>query len=216
MKLELSTQKLKNHSSTSMQFLTIGCIHETYLPLLTPLLSRCREEFPMIHPFFRMIPFRAAYQLFIHNEIDILFGFQEDLSMPEGFTYQEIRSLSICFVMREDHPLANEELLTEEDILSERLVLCNSFDIPARVASLQTQLTHRFSPDQTNYCENVPAMLTLIRSGYGIGILPKIPESEKQITCVPITDTSSLSYGVFYRNHPENPLTNDFLSLLDV
>jgi DNA-binding transcriptional LysR family regulator len=212
-KLQLSAQKLKSHSDTNIQILSIGCTNEAYLPLSTDLLRSCQIRFPELHPFFRMIPSRAVLNLFIHDEIDILFGFREELPMQEGFHYRELTQIPVCFVLHSEHPLAQKEVLTEEDVLKERIVICNSFDLPAHVASIQTQLSHKFSPDATNYCENIQTMLTLIQAGYGIGVLPEVPSGSTELTYIPLEQTLSLSYGFFYKNKSNHPGTENFLSL---
>jgi DNA-binding transcriptional LysR family regulator len=212
-RLQLSAQKLKNHSNANIQILSIGCTNEAYLPLSAALLRKCQQEFPEIHPFFRMIPSRAVLNLFIHDEIDILFGFQEDLPMQDGFHYYELTQIPVCYAMHAKHPLAQRESITEEDVKKDRIVICNSFDLPAQVADIQTQLSHKFSPDATNYCENIQTMLTLIQAGYGIGVLPEVPSGSTELTYIPLKPDLSLSYGFFYKNISRHPVTEKFLCL---
>jgi DNA-binding transcriptional LysR family regulator len=218
LKLQLSARKLKSHSDTDIQILSIGCINEAYLPLATDLLRECQEQFPQIHPFFRIIPSRAILNLFIHDELDVLFGFQEDMPLQEEFRYRELTQIPVCFALHTKHPLAQKKSLTEQDVLAEHIVICNSFGIPARVANIQTHFSHRFSPDATNYCENIQTMLTLIQAGYGIGIVPRIPSACTEITYIPLEQNLSLSYGLFYKNASgnPNPITEHFLSLLEI
>jgi DNA-binding transcriptional LysR family regulator len=216
LKLQMSTKKLQSHSNSTIQVLSIGCMNETYLSLLTPLLENCRNQFPGIHPFFRIVPSRAFFNLFFHGELDLLFGFKDDIPMQEGFDYCELTCLPICYALHADHPLANKDRLTEQEILSNPLIICNSFELPAPAADLQTQLSHKFSPDTVNYCENFQIMLTLIRARYGIGIIPKIPSIGDEIVCIPIEQNLSLSYGFLYKKTSGNPATEKFLSLIDL
>jgi DNA-binding transcriptional LysR family regulator len=205
-KLQLSAQKLKSHSDTNIQILSIGYINEAYLPLMTNLLKKYRTQFPEIHPFLRTAPFRAILNLFLHDEIDILFGFKDEIPMQDDFQYVELTQIPVCFAMHSDHPFAKKETLTEQDILSDHIIICNSYEIPTQVANIQTQLRNKISPDVTNYCENLQTMLTLIRAGYGVGILPKIPSTDTDITYIPLKEELTLSYGYFYRNASGNPV----------
>jgi DNA-binding transcriptional LysR family regulator len=216
LKLQLSAQKIKNHSNANIQILSVGCINDSYLPMLTGILKECRIQFPDIHPFIRVIPSRAIFNLFLHNELDILFGFQDDIPMQEGYRYHELQQIPVCFAMQADHPLAQKEKLAEQDLLSESIVLCNSYEIPQPVTDLQTHLGHQFSPERTNYCENLMTMRTLIRAGYGFGILPKLPSTGEEIAYVPLEPAISLSYGFFYKNASTNPAAADFLSLYKI
>jgi DNA-binding transcriptional LysR family regulator len=115
--------------------------------------------------------------------------------------------------MSSGHPLAKKEKITEQDLLMHSIVICNSYEIPALVADIQNQFSHKFSPDAANYCENIPTMLTLIRAGYGIGLLPEIPSVGDDIIYIPMEQPLSLSYGFFYKKKIGNSVTEKFLSL---
>jgi DNA-binding transcriptional LysR family regulator len=194
--------------------LSIGCSNESYLPLLTDLLEKCRNRFPEIHPFFRIIPFRAILNLFVRDEVDILFGFKDDIPMQEDFCYKELIQIPVCFAMPKNHPLAQQKSLTEQDVLSEHIVICDSYEMPSEVKDMQAHIRRNLLPDATNYCENLQTMLTLIRAGYGIGLLPEIPSADPTIKYIHIEPKLSLSYGLFYRESSGNPITKKFLSLL--
>ena len=102
------------------------------------------------------------------------------------------------------------------ELLSEKIIICNSYEIPSKAASFQNQLNHQLPPDSTNYCENLHAMFSLIKAGYGIGILPEIPSKSKEIAYMPLAESSFLSYGVFYKNASNNPTLKKFLSLIKI
>jgi DNA-binding transcriptional LysR family regulator len=214
-RLQLSAQKLRSHSNANIQVLSIGCSNESCLSLLTPLLQKCRTQFPEIHPFFRIVPFRAILNLFLHDEIDILFGFRDDIPMQDGLAYCELMQLPVCLAMPDGHPFARKDMIGEQEVLADHLVICHSYELPAQAAGLQTQLSSKFPPERLNYCENLQTMLTLIQAGYGLGILPQIPSAAANIRYVPYTPAVSLSYGFFYRSSSCNPLTDSFLSLVE-
>jgi DNA-binding transcriptional LysR family regulator len=216
LKLQTSAQKLRSHSNTTIQILSIGCMNGTYLSLLTPLLDDFRNQFPEVHPFFRIVPSRAFLNLFFHGELDILFGFKDDIPTQDGFCYCELTRLPICYALHAEHPLAKKERLTKQEVLANPLIICNSFELPAPAADLQTQLSCKVSPDTANYCENLQIMLTLIRAGYGIGILPKIPSIGNEIVCIPVEPDLSLSYGFLYKKVSGNPVTEKFLSMMNL
>lgn len=214
-KLKLSAQKLKNQSNENIQILTIGCINEVYLPFLTDLLQEFREQFPEVHPFIRSAPFRSILNLFIHDEIDILFGFKDDIPIQEGFCYRELTQMPVCYAMHTEHPFATKKELTVQEVLTDHIIICNSFELPTRISNIQAQLAHNFTPDAMNYCENLRTMLALIQAGYGIGILPEIPSTGRNIAYVPIEQHISLSFGMFYKYPSRNPVAEKFLSLTD-
>ena len=213
-KLELTTQKIKNHSETSIQLLTIGCSNETDPFILSNLLSRCREKLPEIHPFLRMVSSRLLLNMLIHDEINLLFGYKDNFPMRDEFCYCELAKIPVCCTLSADTPLAANKRLTEDDLLSENLVICNSYEIPSQVTNVQNSLNHKFAPSSIYYSENLHEMLTLIKAGYGIGILPQMFSADSSLAYIPLTPEITLSYGIFHKKNVTNPVLKKFLSLV--
>lgn len=213
-KLQLTTKKIKHHTEANIQILSIGYANEADPYLLNQLLHRCKEQLPEIHPFLRIVPSRLLLNMLIHDEIDVLFGFKNDIPMRDSFLYYELAQIPICCVLPTEHPLSKKEEICEADLLSENIVICNSHEMPSQVTGVQNLLSNRFSPDSTYYSENLPALISLIKAGYGIGILPEMPSMDTSLTYVPLNLELSLSYGIFYKNAKKNPVLKRFLSLV--
>ena len=75
--------------------------------------------------------------MLINDEIDILFGFKDSIPARENFIYRELAQIPVCYVLPSGHPLSQKEELSEKDLLSENIVVCNSHEIPSTVASIQ-------------------------------------------------------------------------------
>lgn len=215
-KLQLTTRKIKHHIETNIQVISIGYTDEADPALMVQLLQRCRERLPDIHPFLRIVPSRLLLNMLIHDEIDILFGFKDDIPMRENFVYHELAQIPVCCVLPSGHPLSQKEELSEKDLLPENIVICNSHEVPSQVAGVQNLLSNQFSPNFTYYSENLQAMLTLIKAGYGIGIFPEMPSTDTSLVYVPLNRDYSLSYGVFYKDISKNPVLKKFLSLIRI
>lgn len=213
-KLQLTTQKIKHHSTASIQVLAIGCSTGTDSFLLSKLLSRCRERFPELHPFLRIDSSRLLLNMLIYDEINLLFGYKDNLPMRDDFCYYELTKIPVCCVLLANNPLAAKEEVSEEDLLTQNIVICNSYDIPSQVTNIQNMLSHRFSPSSIYYSGNLSEMLTLIKSSYGIGILPQMLSADSSLTYIPLNPKLSLSYGIFYKRNVTNPVLKKFLSWL--
>lgn len=84
-KLELTTQKIKTHSETSIQLLSIGCSNGTDSFLLSKLLSQCREQLPEIHPLPQMLyADKALAYIPLIPEITLSYGifYKKNVSNP--------------------------------------------------------------------------------------------------------------------------------------
>lgn len=213
-RLQIASLKLQSHTGSSVQLLSIACSNEADLIYLDEILARCRIKLPFLHPFLRVIPHRSLLNLFIHGEIDILFGFQKDIPLRDGITYRELAKIPVCCAFRSAHPLAAREEIAEQELYEERIIICNSFEMPSEAAGIQNRLSRQFLPDSSYYCESLPAMLSLVRAGYGFCVLPDGASADSGIAYVPLAQTAPISYGVFYKSAPKNPLIRSFLALL--
>lgn len=213
-KLDLASKKLKKHTTSAVQILSIGCAKDTILTPLAPLLQSCRKELPEIHPFLRVLPSRTIMNLFNHRDLDLVFGFKENFPMPENASYLELKQIPICHAVPASHPLAKKEVLTQEELLTEHLVICNSYEIPSPISNLQNNFAHLMPPHSMYFCEDLPAMRTLIKAGYGIGILPQTPVNDPDIIYIPMNPDITLSYGLFYPNSTNNPILKKFIAFL--
>ena len=213
-KLQLTRRKIKDQIETSFQVISIGYTDEADPVLMVHLLERCKEQIPELHPFLHIVPSRLLLNMLINDEIDILFGFRSDIPMRGNFIYRELAQVPVCCVLPSGHPLAQKEEISEEELLSENIVICNSHEIPSRVTAIQDMLSNQLSPTSMYYSENLQAMLTLVKAGYGIGIFPEMPSTDTSLVYIPLKSASSLSYGVFYKDSSKNPVLKQFLSLL--
>ena len=80
-RLKVAEQKIQRHQSTNIQVLTIGCQNEANLDLLCKVLKSCKQQIPELYPFLKVIPHRSILNLFYQDELDLLFGFQEDIQI---------------------------------------------------------------------------------------------------------------------------------------
>lgn len=214
-RLQTASMKLRSQTGSSIQVLSIACSNEANLIYLTELLARCRQQFPTIHPFVRIIPHRSLLNLFLHGEIDILFGFLDDIPSRSGIRYRQLARIPVCCAFPDRHPYAKKAEIKEEELLSERLIVCNSFEIPSSIASIQNRLNHQFLPDSSYYCENLQVMLSLVRAGYGFCVLPAGASRDSGVCYVPLSAAQPLSYGVFSKTSAKDPIVRSFLSLLN-
>lgn len=210
-RLQMAALKIERHTETNITILSIGCINDMYLNLLSNILAHYRQRMPQVHPLLRVIPSRSILNLFFNGEMDVLFGFQDDIPHREGIRYEELAQIPICCAVPADHPFAGKDTIDEQELLAEHIIICNSYEIPSEVATIQHEIGRRISPTSINYCENTLVSLTLVKAGYGISLLPRNISSDFQISYVPISGIDPMSYGVFYKTTSKNHLIRSFL-----
>lgn len=215
-RLQIASLKIQKQTEFNTQILSIGCSNASNLIFLSKVLQQCRLQIPELHPFIRMIPYRSILNLFIHGEIDILFGFKDDIPMRDGIIYKELTRIPICCAVPSAHPYADKDEINEQQLLSEDMIICNSYEIPSKAANVQNHLENKFLPDSIYYCENLQVMLTLVKAGYGFAILPDRACEDSEITFIPLSGYDAIPYGIFYKNSAKNSSTKKFLSIIQL
>ena len=213
-RLKVAEQKIQRHQSTNIQVLTIGCQNEANLDLLCKVLKSCKQQIPELYPFLKVIPHRSILNLFYQDELDLLFGFQEDIPIKNDTVYKELFQIPLCCIVPASHPYAERPELAKEELYLENIVVCNSYAIPARVAEMQNQISQHILLESTYMCENLQVLLTLVRAGYGCSVLPLMNFVNTDIRGIPLKDSEPLSYGIFFKKSSQNPLLKKFISIV--
>ena len=213
-RLKVAEQKIQRHQSTTIQVLTIGCQNEANLDLLCKVLKSCKQQIPELYPFLKVIPHRSILNLFYQDELDLLFGFQEDIPIKNDTIYIELFQIPLCCIVPASHPWAERPELAKEELYLENIVVCNSYAIPARVAEMQNQISQHILPESTYMCENLQVLLTLVRAGYGCSVLPLMNFVNADIRGIPLKDSEPLSYGIFFKKSSHSPLLKKFISIV--
>ncbi len=213
-KLQMASLKLKSQSKSNVQIVSIGCTNEAELTMLTKLLCTCKEKLPSVHPYLRTIQSRAIISLFMHGDIDLLFGFRDDIPMRDGMHYKELTEIKVCCAVPKTHPFAQKKEITTKEMRSEDIVICNAYGVPAKLAAIQNSIMHMIPPESTYFCETPQIMLALIKANYGIGLFPELLSAEEEIVCIPVEGNITLSYGVFYKDISKNPILKKLIALI--
>lgn len=212
--LRSAAARLRQHSKSNIQPLSIGCSNELDCQLLTVLLKKCREELPQLHPVLRVIPHRSILSLFFQGDIDILFGYRDNVPIRDGVAYQELFQVPICCAFSAAHPSSKRQEIHMSELYSDSLVLCHSYAIPYVAASLQHSIEQNFPPDSVYYCDNLGALLTLVKAGYGFAILPQSGAADPELCYVPVAGEPPVSYGIFYKKSPQNPMVKKMAAMI--
>ena len=79
---------------------------------------------------------------------------------------------------------------------------------------MQNRVARHIPPESIYICDNLQALLTLVRAGYGCSILPQMNFISSDIHIIPITGNEPLSYDIFYRKNAVSPLLKKFIPIM--
>lgn len=80
---------------------------------------------------------------------------------------------------------------------------------------MQGQLIGDRSPAEFYFCDTAEAITVLVTSGYGVSVLPAflVPDTP-QLAKIPIADTESISFGIYYNSLQDAPALRPFIQCL--
>ena len=132
--------RLSEHHQDYIQTFAIGCHSPSELNLIAPALKQLYQNFPMLHPDLRMIPFPALRNMLEEEAIDVMIGFRDEKINLASVTYIELAQSQIACALPKEHPLADKKQLTLKELNEEPVVLCEPDRCAEAIAQLQGQL----------------------------------------------------------------------------
>ena len=212
--ISLAKKRFEEPVVDDRQFFSIGCHSNNELRLLPEILRQMADSCPMLYPVFQVVPFQHLYQLLDEEAVDVIIAFQEKSSKKIDGIYKELTQVRITGVLPATHPLAEKELLDEDDLRTQRLLLLDPQICPDNLNAVQHELTTGRAVSELLMCGSADACITLAKAGFGLAVQPDFPAlRDPALAYIPIKDVEPLSYGVYYKSVTGKPMLKLFLQL---
>jgi len=190
----------------------LGCHNHMELNLLPPLLKKLSEDFPLLRPNIRLVPFPSLLGLIENKQIHAAFGIKEE-QKKSSLYFRELCSAPVACICHPDHPLAQYETLTQKH-LSGNFIACSPRQIADPIFAMQNSIIGKLRPEQRFFADNMESALAMVRAQMGYTLYPDItPAREPDVKYIRITDLPVLSFGVYYRYDDDHPVLRRFLHL---
>lgn len=191
----------------------LGCHNHMELNLLPPILKQLAQEFPLLRPSIRLVPFPSLISLVENGQIHIALGVKEE-SKKSILFFKELCVVPVACVCSPEHPLAQHQALTK-DQLKGNFIACSPRQISNAVFSAQSGVLADLPPEQRFYTENIESALALAKAGIGYTLYPDIPQAREAGLCyLPVHDLPGISFGVYYPYGQNHPVLKRFLTLI--
>lgn len=212
--ITLAKKRFEEPVVDERQFFSIGCHSNNELRLFPGILRQMAEACLTLNPVFQVVPFQHLYQLLEEGTADVVVAFQEKGQKNETGIYKELVQIPITGVLPAGHPLAEKELLDEDDLRTQRLLLLDPQRCPDNLNTVQHELTTGRAVSELLMCGSADACITLAKAGFGIAIQPDFPSlRDPALAYIPIESAEPLSYGAYYKSVTGKPLLKLFLQL---
>lgn len=191
----------------------LGCHNHMELNLLPPILKQLMQEFPLLRPSIRLVPFPSLISLVENSQVQAALGIKEE-SKKSILFFKKLCVVPVACVCSPEHPLAQHQALTK-DQLKGNFIACSPRQISNAVFSAQSGVLADLPPEQRFFTENIESALALAKAGIGYTLYPDIPQAREAGLCyLPVHDLPGISFGVYYPYGQNHPVLKRFLSLI--
>ena len=191
----------------------LGCHNHMELNLLPPILKQLMQEFPLLRPSIRLVPFPSLISLVENSQVQAALGIKEE-SKKSILFFKELCVVPVACVCSPEHPLAQHQALTK-DQLKGNFIACSPRQISNAVFSAQSGVLADLPPEQRFFTENIESALALAKAGIGYPLDPDIPQAREAGLCyLPVHDLPGISFGVYYPYGQNHPVLKRFLTLI--
>lgn len=191
----------------------LGCHNHMELNLLPPILKQLMQEFPLLRPSIRLVPFPSLISLVENSQVQAALGIKEE-SKKSILFFKKLCVVPVACVCSPEHPLAQHQALTK-DQLKGNFIACSPRQISNAVFSAQSGVLADLPPEQRFFTENIESALALAKAGIGYTLYPDIPQAREAGLCyLPVHDLPGISFGVYYPYGQNHPVLKRFLILI--
>ncbi len=206
----------------------LGCHNHMELNLLPPILKQLMQEFPLLRPSIRLVPFPSLISLVENSQVQAALGIKEE-SKKSILFFKKLCVVPVACVCSPEHPLAQHQALTK-DQLKGNFIACSPRQISNAVFSAQSGVLADLPPEQRFFTENIEsappgggvfspktgdAAGGWPRGGIGYTLYPDIPQAREAGLCyLPVHDLPGISFGVYYPYGQNHPVLKRFLTLI--
>lgn len=102
--------------------LAIGCSSYAQLILLTELLHKLNKEIPNFHPRIHVATRNQLFRLLDNQQVHVIFDTKDKRAADNQVKFKELSQSEISCVCRQDHPFAQRDSISIQELTGESLV----------------------------------------------------------------------------------------------
>lgn len=213
--MEDSKRRITKFNSEQIDHLRIGYSDAHELQRITPVIVQLRKKHDRLVPDYHIDMRDVNLQLLRENRLDVIFALKDDAKLGSNMAFQPLFTENLHCLVSMEHPLAKEQSLLSEDVRKYPQILCVPY---TPIIAARTNRFIRSVPlndeDNLTICTSAAEAYSLAISGVGAAILPKhLIVPFPNIRLIPITDSNTHVYGMYYIKLNNSQLLKDFVTL---
>ncbi|MNJ94127.1 HTH-type transcriptional regulator GltC [compost metagenome] len=203
------------HQIHSGEYGTIRIAHPDSISgsVLPDFIKRVSERFPKLKYELVQLTYDIQEEYLINYKVDL--AFSRDKKKSSLIDAKELEGEALCFVVPQYHHFKTVNDITQVSLKNERFILTSNGPISSYNLIIERVIkSFDISPDTYINCEFGSTIMSLVKSGLGLSILPKSYESSanKEVRFIPLPYVTDLY--VHYRKDDPNPILKNILEFI--
>jgi DNA-binding transcriptional LysR family regulator len=178
-------------------------------------LPEAMRQFAVSHPDVQVVPifqYENGVESFLREETDILFALKEQTRQIPGITVHDLFTSQIYLIAQNDDPLAEKNLVREEDLYGRTLMVGGGS--PDALRAVQHRLVSSGRIDYFNSADH-DTTLTNVAAGRGVCLAPGfLNDHSGQFAWIPFDCRESFSCVLCTHKEDRRDSLRSFLSIL--
>lgn len=191
----------------------LGCHNYMELNLLPPVLQKLSQEFPLLRPSIKMVPFPSLLGLVENNQIYAALGIRDEKQISPLY-YRQLCTAPMACICAKGHPLSRYKTLTSQQ-LTGNFIVCSPRQLPDSIFAMQNRLLVNLPMENRFLTESVDSAFALVKAQIGYTLYPDVYLAREEGLCyIPVTDLPEISFGIYCQNDHGHPVLRRFLTLM--
>ena len=212
----LGNAKMRIREKSVEEILPIGicCRNHQMLGVLPPVLSKLTQEIPRARPIVKVNPFIPLDTLTENETLDIIFGMKNTDSSKRRVIYKELKKCPLVCVCSENHPLSKYYEIKTYMLQGHNVALISRQRDTLEIAKVINSASATLQQSQIYLCDAYECAVPIVQAGLCYCVLPQLPfQCEPGLKYIPITDSSPVSFGIYYSTLKGNPVLKRFIEI---
>lgn len=210
--LNTARTRIKDKSAAEVLPLGIVCREARESRVLPPVIESLCAQMPRFRPVVRIAPFMPVDSLAENETADVIFSFREDAPARSRIVYKELKRCRLCCVCAPSSPLAAKSSLKTAELHGENIALIQRQRSVPEIYKVVTSASATLKQSQIFLCDSYDCARPLVAAGLCYCVMPELPaKKEEGLEYIPISDSSSVSFGIYYSTLKTNPVLKSFV-----
>lgn len=212
----LGNAKARISDKTVAEILPINivCRDIKMTEVLPDVLRRVAQELPRCRPNVKIAPFMPVTAVTENETTDIIFSYKSDIPSQRRIVYKELKKCMLCCVCDENSEIAKKDKIKSDELATQNIALISRQRNIPEIFKVTASAAASLKQSQIYLCNDYECAKPLVQAGLCCCIHPDLPaKKEDGLKYIPITDSSPVSFGVYYSTLKSNPVLKRFIEI---